>query len=297
MSNPDFAILAGESGENWDVESSYAFCARMARSHYENFPVASLLLPKSVRRHVAAIYAFARPADDAADEGELSVDERLRRLDLWERALESATAGNGSGPVFTALGETLRTTNIPPRLLRDLLAAFRMDAAGGGFESEDDLLDYCRLSANPVGRLLLHLFGYADPDRVVLSDDICTGLQLVNFWQDISVDVPRDRINIPRRTMARFGYTMEELRGGVDSQNFRSLVSYLNGVAEEYLQRGAALPSSIPSLRLRLELRATVRGGLTMVSKVRELGGEVLQRRPRIGSFDLLRLAVATVMG
>lgn len=268
---------------------SYARCLRMAGEHYENFPVASRLLPRRMRHHVAAIYAFARIADDIADEGHRSIEERLHDLDRWEAKLDQAAAGKGTGLVFTALADTIHTQAIPVGLLKDLLRAFRMDARGGGYETLDDLLDYCRYSANPVGRLVLHLFGYADPERIELSDNVCTGLQLVNFCQDVSADIPRGRINIPRRTMTEFGYSQKELESGVDNQNFRALVSYLNNLAEDFLQRGRSLPGMVPSLRLRLELKVTIYGGLRIASKIRQMDHGVLAARPKLGKTDVLQ--------
>ena len=272
-----------------DVDAAYGYCQQMASQHYENFPVASRLIPKELRRHVAAIYAFARIADDYADEGSWTVAERLDALNRWEGLLREAAAGNGTGPVFTALGETIRTQSLPVSLLEDLLKAFRMDASGEGYETLDDLLRYCTFSANPVGRLVLHLFGYADPERVLLADNICTGLQLVNFCQDVSVDIPRERINIPRSMMGEFGYSQEELLRSVDNQNFRALLSFLNSLAEDLLRKGAALPSMIPSLRFRLELKTTVLGGLQIAKKIRDIEYDVLHKRPTLGKLDVLR--------
>ncbi len=282
-------------GEVPGIDAAYAYCQQMANQHYENFPVASRLVPKELRKHVAAIYAFARIADDYADEGSWTVGERLDALNRWEGLLGEAAAGNGTGPVFTALGETIRVTSLPVSLLEDLLKAFRLDACGEGFETLDDLLRYCTLSANPVGRLVLHLFGYADPKRVLLADNICTGLQLVNFCQDISVDVPRGRINIPRSLLQEFGYSQEELLRKVDTQNFRALISYLNSLAADLLHKGKELPKVIPSLRLRLELKATVLGGLQIATKIRNIEHDVLHKRPTLGKADVLRTLWGTV--
>lgn len=280
----------------WSSDAAYAWCERMARRHYENFPVASRAVPKELRRHITAIYAFARTADDFADEGDRPMPERLAALDEWEEQLERAHAGNGEGPVFTALAETIRTTGIPVSLLHDLLTAFRQDARNEGFEMERDLLEYCRYSANPIGRLMLHLSGHADPDRLELSDRICTGLQLANFWQDVSIDLERGRINIPREAMRRFAYTEKELLDRVDNDNFRRLMSYLTDMAEDSIGAGSLLPCSLPPLRLRIEISLTVLGGLRILEKIREIRYGVLGRRPKLGKGDLLRIAGRMVL-
>ena len=276
----------------WTPSEAWDWCERRAREHYENFPVASRLLPREMRKHVAAIYAFARGADDIADEGEMPVEERLTALDLWSQRLEEATRGQAEGPIFRALSATLHETDIPVSLLEDLLAAFRQDAHNLGYEREEDLLRYCCFSANPVGRLVLHLFSYATPERFAFSDRICTGLQLANFWQGLSVDIPRERITIPRQTMQRFGYSQEELEQGAFNDRFRQIMIYLTDLAEEYLRAGAMLPRSIPSLRLRLELKATILGGLKVVEKIRRLDYRVLEKMPVFGRMDVLGIGV-----
>ena len=274
--------------EEWNEEEAYLWCERTAREHYENFPVASRLLPSGARRHIAAIYAFARYADDLADEGEMPVEERLTALDIWNQRLEEAVQGNAQGPIFTALAATLRDTTVPLALLSDLLTAFRQDARNSGFEREEDLFRYCTFSANPVGRLVLHLFDEATSEHLLLSDHVCTGLQLANFWQDISIDLPRERINIPRETMRRFGYTISELESGVFNEAFRSMMIYLTDRAEEELRSGSSLPRSISSYRLRLELNGTILGGLKVVEKIRGLDYNLLSRRPTVGKGDIL---------
>ena len=282
--------MSARGQQEWSEEKAYAWCERTAREHYENFPVASRLLPKKLRKHVGAIYAFARAADDLADEGEMPVKERLTALDLWNERLERAERGNAEGPIFTALSATLRDTRIPSSLLADLLKAFRHDARNLGYEREEDLFRYCGYSANPVGRLVLHLFDYATPERLTLSDHICTGLQLANFWQDISIDLPRERVNIPRETMKEFGYSRAELKEKVYNDRFREMMIYVTDLAEKGLHAGADLPRSIPSLRLRLQLRVTVLGGLKVVEKIRELDYRVLKERPILRKMDLLGL-------
>lgn len=278
--------------KTWAADAAYAWCEKLARRHYENFPVASRMVPRELRRHIAAIYAFARTADDFADEGSRPVEERLEELERWGRKLTEAAEGRGRGPIFTALGETIRTTGIPVSLLEDLLTAFRSDADNRGFEMERELFDYCRYSANPVGRLVLHLFGCADAERIALSDYVCTGLQLTNFWQDVSADLARGRINIPREAMRRFAYSERELRDGVENDNFRRLMSYLVDMAENSLGAGSLLPKRIPSFRLQLELAFTIMGGLRVLEKIRLENFSVLTVRPTLSKPDLLRIAV-----
>lgn len=262
-----------------DRTTAFNACIRIAREHYENFPVASRLLPRRYRGYVAAIYAFARVADDYADEGEWPVSERLHALDLHEGKLDRALRGEATEPAFVALGITLAETGIPDRLLRDLLRAFRHDARNLGYPTMDDLLAYCRNSANPVGRLVLHLYGYTSDEQLRLSDEICTGLQLVNFWQDLSIDLPRDRVTIPDEVMAEFGYSREELLAGVQDDRFFAMISELTELAEGYLKRGSGLPKLIPSLRLRWQLKLTVLGGLRIVRKIRGVDYRVLEER------------------
>jgi len=276
----------------WSTEEAYAFCLARAGEHYENFPVASRLLPRAMRRHIAAIYAFARAADDMADEGEAPASERLVSLALWREKLERAARGEAEGPVFTALAATLRETSIPLSLLGDLLTAFAHDARNLGYADDAELLDYCRHSAVPIGRLVLHLYDDASPDNLHLSDQVCTGLQLANFWQDLSVDVPRERITIPRATMERHGYTLEDLESGIANDAFRAMMTELLAMAETRLREGAALPRHVRSLRLRLELKGTIAGGLRIVAKTRRLGDEILRVRPTIGRGDLPAIVI-----
>ncbi len=190
-----------------NLAQAYDYCARLARSHYENFTIASWLMPRAMRPHMHAIYAYARIADDFADE-----EHDLAKLDGWEQELDLAYAGQPRHPVFVALADTVRRFDIPRQPFADLLRAFRSDVDFKGFETIDDLLGYARYSANPVGRLVLYLFGFRDAQRQELSDRICTGLQLANFWQDIAIDLGKGRIYLPRQDFARFGYAEDELR-------------------------------------------------------------------------------------
>src|SRR5215469_6845460 len=203
------------------LEQAYEFCAHLARSHYENFTIASWLMPRAMRPHMYAIYAYARIADDFADE-----EHDLAKLDGWERELDLAYAGAPRHPVFVALADTVRRFDIPRQPFADLLRAFRSDLQFNGFEAIEDLLSYSRYSANPVGRLVLYLFGYRDPERQRLSDLICSGLQLANFWQDVAIDLQNGRIYLPRRDMAQFDVSAEDLASGAVNGKFMALLKH-----------------------------------------------------------------------
>jgi squalene synthase HpnC len=277
-----------ETTRSYTVDEAFAYCERIARTHYENFPVGSLLIPKALRRHFFSIYAYSRAADDMADEGERPVDERIAMLDDWERQLREAYEGQADHPVFVALAATIRERKIPMEPLRDLLKAFRMDARNEGFETTTDLLYYCYHSANPIGRLVLHLFGLHNQERQAFSDKICTALQMANFWQDVSIDVPRGRINIPRESIAFFGYSLDELRAGVFNDNFRELMAYHVDHAVNQFQHGYPLLRTIPDRRLQSELALTFLGGVRVLNRIKQLDYNVLATRPKLGLLDKL---------
>lgn len=272
----------------YTVDEAYAYCERVVKGHYENFPVGSAMIPRELRPHVWAVYAFSRAADDMADEGELPVEDRLLLLDDWERQLREAYEGRAEHPVFVALAATVRERKIPMEPLRDLLKAFRMDARNQGFETTTDLLYYCYHSANPIGRLVLHLFGLYDDERWPLSDKICTALQLANFWQDISIDVPRGRINLPRQSIEYFGYSVEELRAGVFNDACRNVVAYYVDLAMNRFQEGYPLLKSIANKRLRTELTITFLGGVRILQKIKALDYNVMTTRPTLTLRDKL---------
>lgn len=279
---------ASITSRTWTVEEAFAYCERITRGHYENFPVGSVLIPRELRRHFFSIYSYSRAADDMADEGSLTPEERVAMLDDWERQLQEAYQGEAEHPVFVALAETVRECSIPMEPLRDLLRAFRMDARNEGFDTTTDLLYYCYHSANPVGRLVLHLFGFYDEERKLLSDKICTGLQMANFWQDISVDVPRGRINLPRESMDYFGYSLDELRAGAFNDNFREMLAYHVDHAVNQFQHGYPLIRSVPSKRLQSELGLVFLGGVRILNKIKALDYNVLATRPKLTFGDKL---------
>jgi len=266
------------------LEAAYDFCARLARSHYENFTVASWLMPPAMRKHMYAIYAYSRIADDFADE-----DHDLAKLDEWEHELDLAYAGTPRHPVFVALADTVTRFDIPRQPFADLLVAFRSDVDFQGFETIDDLLGYSRYSANPAGRLVLYLFGYRDPERQHLSDLVCSGLQLANFWQDVAIDLRKGRIYLPRRDMARFGVTAEDLQRGVAGEKFIALLRHEVDVARAMLLEGGNLHSLVDR-RLSRDVLMFAGGGLAILRAIENVGFDVFNHRPRLGKADYLKL-------
>ncbi|MDE3256648.1 MAG: squalene synthase HpnC [Gemmatimonadota bacterium] len=267
------------------LDDAFAYCEALTRSHYENFPVGSRLIPARIRPHVYSIYAFARTADDVADEPGLAQAERTRRLDEWDAKLASCTVAP-EGPILTALAETIRSQQLPRRHLHDLLHAFKMDVVTHRHGTFNHLLSYCRYSAAPVGRLILHLFSYTDARRAYLSDLICTALQLANFWQDIAIDFSRGRIYLPRHDMDRFCVTEDDLAKGRPTDGFRALLTCEIERTRLLFQKGAELPDLV-SGRLKYELRLTWLGGMRILDKIHTGGYDVFSCRPKIEKRDI----------
>jgi phytoene synthase len=266
----------------------------MARDHYENFPVASRLVPRGLRPHICAIYAFARTADDFADEPEHR-GRRLERLDEWEARLDRCLRGSPEGPVFVALAETVRVFRMPQRLLRDLLDAFRQDCRVSRYESWDELLDYCRRSANPVGRMVLHLFGYSDERRGRWSDAICTALQLTNFWQDVAVDWSKDRIYLPLEDRLHHGVSEGDIGAGRAHPGFKKLLQEMVERTRRLFEEGKPLIGSV-SGRLALELRCVWLGGNRILDKIESAGFDVFNNRPSLSRSDYLLTACRAML-
>jgi phytoene synthase len=276
----------------------------MAVDHYENFPVASILLPARLRPAVAAIYVFARTADDFADEGDLPATERLRLLDSYRHELDriehSACGSNNEPtvhPVFHRLRPHIAKHRLPLALFRDLLDAFAQDVVKTRYASFEELLDYCRRSANPVGRLLLHLFDAATPDNLRRSDAICSALQLINHWQDVGIDVakPVPRIYLPQDDMARCKVSEESILRRVTSAdfsaNFRELMKFQVDRARTLMLSGARLGRDLPG-RIGLEIRVIVAGGLSILDKIEAADYDVFNRRPVLGALDWPRILI-----
>jgi squalene synthase HpnC len=270
------------------VDEAFAICLERVRSHYENFPVARFV-PKDKRGYVAAIYSFARAADDFADEP-MYEGMRKEKLDQWEARLHAAYDGQAEDPIFIALGETVRRLEIPKSLLLDLLSAFRQDTVKSRYESWDELLDYCRRSANPVGRLVLLVFGYRDAELAAWSDSICTGLQLANHWQDLGIDLHKDRIYVPRDLMAQYGVKEWDLNAERVDDKFRALMTALVARARALFVAGRPLCDRI-GRDLRFEMRLTWLGGSGILDRIEAVEYDVFHRRPRWGLLGKAALA------
>jgi hydroxysqualene synthase len=292
------------------LAAAYATCARFAREHYENFPVASILLPSAMRPHVAAVYAFARVADDFADEGIRPAAERLALLDAWAGELHACLApavadrrplapAAAAPPVelppetphiFAALGSTIHTCDLPVSLFDDLLSAFRQDVTKVRYETWDDLLDYCRRSANPVGRLVLAIAGYRDERLGESSDAVCTALQLTNFWQDVERDWAKGRLYLPLEDCRREQADTRDLDARSMTEPWRRTLRGAAGRTATLFDRGRLVCDSVRG-RLRLELRLTWLGGRRVLARLERGGFDVFLRRPSLGAGDVPALA------
>lgn len=263
----------------------------MSAKHYENFPVASILCPSALRPAVAAIYGFARTADDLADEGDGSPEERLAALAAYRSDLLATCKGRPKSArwpdVFNSLHATLARHDLPVHLLTDLLSAFEQDVVKHRYADRAELLDYCRRSANPIGRMLLHLYGVADAQALRQSDAICTALQLANFWQDLGIDTRRGRLYVPAADCAHRGVAPQSLLAqAADVPGVRALLADMVGWAHETMLSGAPLVHAIPG-RAGWELRLVVQGGLRILGKIEAMGFATLQSRPSLRWYDV----------
>ncbi len=269
------------------VLAAYAECRRLARRHYENFPVASLLVPAEKRDALAAIYAFARYADDVADEP--GVQGRQALLADWRQKLLDCCAGGARHPVFIALGDAMGKFALSRENFENLLRAFELDVRVNRHREFPSLLSYCAHSANPVGRLVLELFGHREPELFPLSDAICTALQLANFWQDVRLDLERDRIYLPLEDLARFDYSLDDLRAHRADERWRKLLAFEVARTRELFERGKMLPERVAP-ELRRQLRLTWLSGMEILSKIEAADFDVFRRRPSLSRLDFVRL-------
>jgi squalene synthase HpnC len=281
-----------------DLDRAYRWCAEIARRHYENFPVASLLLPARMRAPVSAIYAFARRADDFADEPGPTDSERIWLLDDWRRRLHACEPAessvrradgresqSGDDLIFVALGDAIRRHQLPVTLFDDLLSAFRQDVTTRRYATWTQVLDYCRRSANPVGRLVLRVAGHADATLDERADAICTALQLTNFWQDLGVDWRRGRLYVPSEDCHAAGANERDLAEGRWTPAWRNALEVVAARTRDLFARGRPLCDAVPG-RLRWELRLTWLGGWRTLAKV-QATTDILNNRPRLTAADL----------
>lgn len=262
------------------LEAAHRYCEKLARSHYENFTVGSWFLPRSIRRHAYHVYAYCRWSDDLADE----IGDRNRSLELlewWNQELEACFQGHPRHPVFVALQETIEQFDIPIHPFSDLLSAFVQDQHTGRYATFPDVLDYCTRSANPVGRLVLYLFGYRDPERQALSDFTCTALQLANFWQDVARDLDKDRVYVPLEDLEHFGVTQEQLFRRQFTPEYAEMMRFQVERTQAMFQQGMPLCSQVAP-RLRLDLELFSQGGLEILRLIEKAGWDTLSQRPAL---------------
>ena len=275
------------------AEKAFEYCEGIARSHYENFPI-GWFVPASIRRYLFAVYAFARTADDFADE-EAYRNERTLRLDTYERLLDQAAGGHADEPLFIAIAETLGKTGLPLQLLKNLLVAFRLDVTKRRYRTYSELESYCLYSANPIGRIVLHLSGIDDPELLTCSDRICTGIQLVNHWQDIEVDLQKDRVYLPEEDLERFCYSLDELSNRSVTESFRSLMRFEIARTRSLFYEGKPLLSAL-GRRLRWQVSLMWLGPMQILNKIEQVDYDVFKARPTISSQELMRLFLSVFL-
>ena len=279
-----------------ELHAAYEHCERMAREHYENFPVASVLVPARMRRHIAAIYAFARTADDFADTPGRPPELRIELLRDWGKRLTASAAGAvaPSDPVFYALGDTMDRCGLPVVLFEDLLSAFRQDVTVHRSATWDEVLDYCRRSANPVGRLVLRVAGVREEGSDRASDAVCTALQLANFWQDFGRDWREGRLYVPSEELRRHGALTSDLQGPRLNAEWRAALRAAVLRTRALFAEGRPVADAVRG-RLRLELRATWLGGMRILDKIEALDYDTLNTRPRLRAADAAAIAWGVV--
>lgn len=291
---PDL-LRAALPSDPMPLHLAYQACEALARRHYENFPVASWFLSTDRRQALAALYAFARIADDVADADRPSA-ERLERLDQIEEDLARALDGSPPNPIFLALADALDRHQLPAEPLFNLLEAFRSDARDATFESWDDLLAYCRGSANTIGRLVLALYGVEDDRAKLESDALCTALQLTNFWQDLGPDLARGRLFVPLEDLTRFGLTRDDLPDPAHREPVTRLIEAECRATAKLYAQGRPVARRVP-FRLAIQLRATTSGGSAILRAVLRRGQDVIHHRPRLGPAERIRIAAGACLG
>lgn len=277
------------SGKEWSLPAAQKYCRSLAVSHYENFAVATVFIPADLRQHFYNVYAYCRISDDLGDEAS-NPEEALQLLQQWEDELNACYSGYQRHPVFVALRETIDMFGIPIQPFADLLKAFKWDQTRNRYSTYDDLLEYCRYSANPVGRLVLHLFRHADDERQELSDFTCTALQLANHWQDIAGDLERlNRIYLPVEDMNQYGYGEADLKQRICDERFVSLMKLEIERTRDLFRRGWKLATLVQS-RLAIDVRMFSLSGLEVLRMIESVNYDVFRRRPAIGKWNRMKI-------
>ena len=277
------------------LDEARAYCSQLARSHYENFSVATWFLPARLRQHFYNVYSYCRISDDLGDEvGDTTAS--LAPLDQWQCELDACYDGKPKHPVFVALAETVRQFEIPKHEFSDLLIAFRQDQTVARFETFNDVLAYCHYSANPVGHLVLYLCGYKDAERQQLSDHTCTALQLANFWQDVSIDYEKGRIYLPLEDLRRFGVTEDDIAAKRNTPAFIEMMKFEVDRAHDWFRQGLPLVSKVDH-ELAVDLELFTRGGQEILRAIEKQGYAVLGNRPAISKPRKLALVARAALG
>ena len=276
------------------LEDANAYCQTLGTGHYENFPLVSWMLPKGLHQHFYNVYAFCRWADDLGDEiGD--AERSLELLGWWKDELKACYAGQSRHPVFVALGPTISQFDIPEELFADLISAFEQDQHILEYDTRDQVLDYCTRSANPVGRIVLHLCRQVSEQTYAWSDSICTGLQLANFWQDVSRDLDINRIYLPKEDRDKFGVTRDELFARDTTDGFLELMKYEVDFARDLLESGLPLVDVLPG-PLQIDIELFARGGLRILQRIEQIDYRVLETRPVVTKFDALRMLTSCLL-
>lgn len=281
------------SGAPLTVEEARKHCRKLALGHYENFPVLSIVLPRSLRQDFANVYAFCRWADDLSDEV-CGSRESLKLLEWWQSELDECFAGRAQHPVFIALRETIERRALSKKPFDDLVDAFRQDQVKVEYETFEELQGYCRRSADPVGRIVLHLCGLSTEVNIVRSDQVCSGLQLINFWQDVARDYKIGRVYLPRNDRLRFGYSDDDLANRRTTRGFIELMRFQVERARDFLRSGLPLANDMPG-RLKIVIGMFAFGGLRLCEKLEEIDYRVWDHRPTLNKFDATRVLTVAV--
>lgn len=293
----DLTLHDGGTFKVHSLDEAYSFCKKIAVGHYENFPVASILIPKKHRNAIFAIYAFARIADDIADELSRDNQDRLTALDNYLSLIsQSKTSIKSYNPIFYALNDVIQSRILPIEPFAKLINAFKMDINFLQATSWDDTVHYCSNSANPIGELVLRVFGDYNTETGYLSDQICTGLQLVNFWQDFSIDLKKDRNYIPISILNNYDIKKENLLSPQKSTNLDVCLDEIYNYTYNYFRIGKNLVELLNSFRLRCEIALTIEGGLKVLDKTKSMGTTIFSSRPKLVKMDILQLLFFSII-